>query len=109
VEPAIVQEPGANRAVAPTTAQPAQPAAVRSFIAKAETARAAGDHSLAIEFAEQGLRIDRREPGFYLLLSEIYADLGDTEQAQQFAMQGLRLVSPTDRDMTTRLNLILNQ
>lgn len=47
------------------------------------------DSSIAL--AEQGLRIDRRQPAFYLILSESYFSLGDFTQAQRFADQASRL------------------
>ncbi len=45
----------------------------------------------SIALAEQGLRIDRRQPAFYLILSESYLALGDITQAQRFADQASRL------------------
>lgn len=44
----------------------------------------------AISLAERGLRIDRQEPGFYKVLSQSYLKLGNKNQSQNFARQGLR-------------------
>ncbi len=44
-----------------------------------------------IAVAEQGLRIDRRFGGFYRLLAEAHAALGEQSQAERFARQAERL------------------
>ncbi len=49
----------------------------------------------SIALAEQGLRIDRRQSAFYLILSESYLALGDLTQAQRFADQASRLCAKT--------------
>jgi tetratricopeptide (TPR) repeat protein len=44
----------------------------------------------AINLAEQGLRIDRKEPRLYLVLAQAYQSLANKQQAVYFAKQGLR-------------------
>ena len=46
----------------------------------------------AINLAERGLRIDRKEPRLYLVLAKTYSAKGDRQQASYFAEQGLRYV-----------------
>jgi hypothetical protein len=46
----------------------------------------------AILFAEHGLRINRKEPFFYWVLSTAYQKLSKMEQSIDFARQGLRYV-----------------
>lgn len=48
----------------------------------------------AIGFAERGLRIDRREPKLYLIISESYQALGQLLRSRQFAEIGLRYSEP---------------
>ena len=47
----------------------------------------------AILFAERGLRINRKEPFFYWVLSTAYQKLSKMQQSIDFARQGLRYVS----------------
>jgi len=47
----------------------------------------------AILLAERGLRIDRKEPFFYWVLSTAYQQLSKIQQSIDFARQGLRYVS----------------
>ncbi len=49
-----------------------------------------GQANNSIRLAEKGLRVDRKEAGFYVVLAEAYQSLGDNEQSKQFAIQGLR-------------------
>lgn len=44
----------------------------------------------AIVIAERGLRVDRREAGFYWLLARAYQGLNELDSAAAFAQQGLR-------------------
>lgn len=44
----------------------------------------------AIVIAERGLRVDRREAGFYWLLAQAYQGLDELGVAAAFAQQGLR-------------------
>ena len=46
----------------------------------------------AIDLAEQGLRVDRKEPRLYLVLAKTYTAKGNRQQANYFAQQGLRYV-----------------
>ena len=56
----------------------------------------------AILFAERGLRINRKEPFFYWVLSTAYQQLADTQQSVNFARQGLRYITD-DGWLKTRL------
>lgn len=44
----------------------------------------------AIEVAERGLRINRRESRFYAVLAAAYTGLGNSDRAHEFARQGWR-------------------
>gem|GEM_PF-1524735 len=43
----------------------------------------------AVQLAERGLRIDRYNAHWHLLLAKCYTHLGDDERAQEFVSQGL--------------------
>jgi len=47
--------------------------------------------------AERGLRVDRREAGFYWLLARAYQGLGESGSAAEFARQGLRYAPRSSR------------
>lgn len=64
---------------------------------------AAGDLQEAIVLAEKGLRIDRKDAQFYLVLARAYQQLNDKSQSSYFAQQGLRYAkkeSQTYRELT---------
>ncbi|BFM05731.1 tetratricopeptide repeat protein [Halioxenophilus aromaticivorans] len=77
-------------ASAPSTAVPIE----QQFIIAANQAQAQQDWSTAIEQAERGLRVNRRQPELYLILAQSYWQLGESAQASQFARQGLRYLGP---------------
>ncbi|BFM14161.1 hypothetical protein R50073_03440 [Maricurvus nonylphenolicus] len=52
--------------------------------------KAQEDWQAVIEVAEQGIRINRRLPQWYLLLAESYLALSQPGQAQHFVEQGRR-------------------
>lgn len=83
-------------------------AAVISLIDQARMAYQQGDFEAAIATAERGLRIDRREPEFYLVLAQSYMSLSKPEQARQFAQQGLRF-SPPDSHLYQALETVHNR
>lgn len=89
------QEGGSTTTDTPT-AEPGT-AAVVSLIEQSRLAYEQGDYNSAIASAERGLRIDRREPEFYLVLAQCYLELARPVQAQQFALQGLRHTPPDSR------------
>lgn len=84
----------------PLIVQPEEPPAIEAASAsspvkskifqQAQSVLQEKNYQKAIELAEQGLRIDRRDPEFYAILAEAYAKLSDPDQAAQFAQQGLR-------------------
>ncbi|MGH1372360.1 MAG: tetratricopeptide repeat protein [Cellvibrionaceae bacterium] len=89
-------EPTAPASVAPnaTSTAPAEPGPaliIQELRQQAETHLRDQRWASSIALAEQGLRIDRRQPAFYLILSESYLALGDLTQAQRFADQASRL------------------
>lgn len=63
---------------------------VKQFIDRANDALASGQADRAIEFAERGLRIDRKESRLYLVLAEAYRSKANNKQSRYFAKQGLR-------------------
>jgi len=69
-------------------------AAVIALIGQARQAYQQGQYQNSIAQAERGLRIDRREAEFYLLLAQNYHRLGQEDRARQFARQGLRYAPP---------------
>lgn len=83
-------------------------AAVISLIDQARLAYQQGAFEAAIATAERGLRIDRREPEFYLVLAQSYMSLSNPEQARQFAQQGLRF-SPPDSHLYQALETVHNR
>lgn len=82
--------PAPQSQTSPATAAPTTLTAQAQFIKTAKAAQQAQDWSGAIEQAERGLRIDRRQPQLYLILAQSYWQLGKSALASQFARQGLR-------------------
>ena len=66
---------------------------VNKLAIEADTNLSQGAYQQAINIAERGLRVDRKEPRFYLVLASAYYQLEDKEQSIDFAKQGLRYVS----------------
>ncbi|WP_049722336.1 tetratricopeptide repeat protein [Gilvimarinus polysaccharolyticus] len=95
-------------------AEPKAPVQVRSnsavdaLLAQGRSEYQSGDYSRAIASAERALRIDRRNPAVYLLLAENYLRLGNSDQAQQFAQQGLRY-SRDDYTVSAALRGVLGE
>lgn len=93
----------------PEAAVPARRnSAVDSLLAQGRSEYRNGDYSRAIASAERALRIDRRNPAVYLLLAENYQRLGNRDQAQQFAQQGLRY-SRDDHTVDAALRGVLGE
>ncbi|MGS2718172.1 tetratricopeptide repeat protein [Eionea flava] len=59
---------------------------------------AAGESEEAIRLAEKGLRIDRKDTQFYVVLARAYQQLNDTNQSAYFAQQGLRYAKKGSED-----------
>ena len=79
---------------------------VERMVNQAESALQARDWPQAIELAEKGLRIERKEPRFYWVLASAYAQLSNKKQSQNFANQGMRYVkkdSPLARQLQAYL------
>ena len=91
-EPIEVQGRGAG-AEPPSTA-PEHSAAVVKLLSQARLQYRYGEYQYAVRTAERGLRIDRSQSEWYLILAESYLKLGSSGNAQQFARQGLRYSSP---------------
>lgn len=60
----------------------------------------------AILFAERGLRINRKEPFFYWVLSTAYQQLSKIQQSIDFARQGLRYASNNSQLKTQLTSLV---
>lgn len=95
-EPAPVEDPD-NVVV---NARPISPDQSRQSIPVVDTLAQQADNQLeegnfdrAIDLAEKGLRIDRKDPRFYLVLASAYHQLNDKSQSASFAKQGLRYVN----------------
>lgn len=93
----IVQESDPEEVVIsrpqPSTPQAAPVQALGRMLQDSRAQLNARNWQAAIVIAERGLRIDRREPEFYLLLAKSYWALAERDRARQFARQGLRYVS----------------
>lgn len=63
---------------------------VERLVEQSNTALRVKNYSAAINLAEQGLRIDRKEVRLYLVLAEAYQGLQNKQQSRHFANQGLR-------------------
>jgi Flp pilus assembly protein TadD len=77
--------------VSPETIRPSSPLQ-QKILQSAQQKIAAKDSEGAIVLAEKGLRIDRKDPQFYIVLARAYKQLGDKQQSSYFARQGLRYV-----------------
>lgn len=66
------------------------PPLVERLVSKARAQLNEQAYQQAITTAERGLRVERKEPRFYWLLSQAYIGLNNREQATLFAKQGLR-------------------
>jgi tetratricopeptide (TPR) repeat protein len=63
---------------------------IERLVEQADQQYRANNYKKAINIAEKGLRIDRKEPRFYLTLTKSYKRLNNNKQAVFFARQGLR-------------------
>jgi len=81
-------------------------AAVTALIGQARQAYEQGQYQNSIAQAERGLRIDRREAEFYLLLAQSYQRLGQENRARQFARLGLRYTPPESPNHRALQNLL---
>ena len=52
----------------------------------------------AIVLAEKGLRVDRKDSQFYIILADAYERMGDKQQSMYFAQQGLRYAQKDSRE-----------
>lgn len=80
--------------VVPPQAAPDRTNAVDELLTQARLQYRYGEYQYAVRTAERGLRIDRSQSEWYLILSESYLKLGSSGNAQQFARQGLRYSKP---------------
>jgi predicted Zn-dependent protease len=93
------QDKKGQRAETVALAQPVipnqQPSSIPLLNKLSEQAdQAINDHNYqqAINVAERGLRINRKDPRFYLALAKAYKALRNKTQSHHFARQGLRYV-----------------
>ena len=63
---------------------------VERLVEQANQQYRANSYNKAINTAERGLRINRKEPRFYLTLTKSYKRLNNNQQSVYFAKQGLR-------------------
>ena len=63
---------------------------VGRLVAQANRQVGAAEYKKAINTAERGLRINRKEPRLYLALAKAYRGLSNARQSSYFASQGLR-------------------
>jgi hypothetical protein len=68
----------------------------------------ASNYNQSINIAERGLRIDRKEPRFYLALTKAYKGLKNTQQSIFFAKQGLRYAEKNSPIFYELKNLSIN-
>lgn len=64
--------------------------ALQELMQQAQQRLRQGQWWQAIDTAERGLRIDRRQHGFYAILAAAYTGLGKPDRASEFARQGQR-------------------
>ncbi len=69
---------------------PTSAGVIEELLTTAEQHRAQEDWQALIDVAEQGIRINRRLPQWYLLLAESYLALAQPGQARHFIEQGRR-------------------
>lgn len=79
--------------VSPASA-PDRTHAIDELLTQARLQYRYGEYQYAVRTAERGLRIDRSQSEWYLILSESYLKLGSAGNAKQFARQGLRYSNP---------------
>ena len=85
---------GRGAGAEPPSTAPEHSAAVVKLLSQARLQYRYGEYQYAVRTAERGLRIDRSQSEWYLILAESYLKLGSSGNAQQFARQGLRYSSP---------------
>jgi len=103
VAPVQVEDATLSSAEASIAVNPSGMRVISSAVSEGEKAEAASgvllrqayeqyDHDRwqqAVQLAERGLRIDRYNAQWHLLLAKCYTRLGDGNRAQEFASQGL--------------------
>ncbi|MBX2807420.1 MAG: tetratricopeptide repeat protein [Cellvibrionaceae bacterium] len=89
--PSVTRAAAAPGPVAPRAAKATLPV-IDTLLAEADGRLSRGDYVVAINLAERGLRIDRQDPRFYLVLASAYYQLDNKPQSTAFARQGLRYV-----------------
>jgi hypothetical protein len=87
----VSMAPARSQSVVKTPVEPGPDSVLTDIRREAIAALKNEQWQSSIALAEQGLRIDRRQASFYLILSESYLALGDAVQAQRFADQASRL------------------
>jgi hypothetical protein len=95
VEVVDVRPPAREPVSLPPTTNIAVPDdAINELLTQSARWISAKDWWQAIEVAERGLRLDRREPKFFAILAKSYNALGEQGRAADFAQQGLRFCEP---------------
>ncbi len=69
---------------------------IDKLVSQADRQVVAADYKKAINTAERGLRINRKEPRLYLALAKAYRGLQNPRQSSYFAKQGLRYAKKGD-------------
>ncbi|MGH1486838.1 MAG: hypothetical protein ACRBCI_11500 [Cellvibrionaceae bacterium] len=79
---------------------------VERLVTQSNNALNLKNYSSAINLAERGLRIDRKEARLYLALAEGYQGLQNKKQSVYFAKQGLRYASNKEGNTYKQLRLL---
>ena len=78
---------------------------VDQLLGQAEASRQQQDWNGVIAVAEQGLRINRRMPQWYMLLAESYLAMQQLQRANAFVMQGQRYCQSASKQCAELLQL----
>ncbi len=81
--------PPKSAPVEPAPAPESATSANNALLARAESARTAGDYDKALAYLERAQRIDPDDAGVYLALAQTHAEAGNASQARAVAERGL--------------------
>ena len=109
IREAVIHEADSKivRPVTPDESQTMLPF-VENLVAQAKRSLAIQDYEQAINLAEKGLRINRKDPRLYLLLAKAYREQHEQQQSIYFAKQGLRYSKKGDDSYSELISLTEN-